>query len=85
MQNSYTKSKTLEQIILRMDKNATSFLYFILESNEGISFYSTMPFEKGQKYRDVVIYNTPELSQDLKNILDHLSKKISFEVINQTH
>ena len=76
---SYKEDKLLLRTTLSMEKDVTSFLYFTLEANEGICFYSTLPFEKGDKYRDIVLYSTPELKPDLENILSHLKKTISFE------
>lgn len=82
---AYTQSHKLYEITLRMSKDYTSFLYFILESNENIAFYSTLPFEKGQSYRDVVIRSTPELQKDLQSILEHLKNKITYDVLGEKY
>ena len=36
-------SNTIQQIKILLPKSDAYFLYFLLESNEGISFYSTIP------------------------------------------
>lgn len=79
--NTYIETKTLNKIVLRMDKSYSSFLYFTLESNENISFYSTLAFEKGQKFRDIVIYTTPELYPHLQHVLEYSMKRAEIEVI----
>lgn len=81
---TYSNSQELTQITVRMDKMDTSFFYFTLEANENICFYSTLDFEKGQKHRDIVVYITPELLQDFKNILNHLQKFRSIQVLSES-
>ena len=76
-------SKEIYQITVRVTKNDSSFVYFTLESNEGISFYSTLPFSKGQMYRDLIIYSTPELSNNLNAIIEHLTNKIKIEILDK--
>lgn len=58
-----------------MPKAYSSFVYFILESNENISFYSTEPAKIGQVNRTVTLYCTPELEPEVKNSLDHFIKR----------
>ncbi len=78
----YTKTKKLIKFVLRMPKEETSFFYFTLESNENIAFYSTLDFEKGQAYRDIIVFTTPELLEYLNRILDHLSKTLRIETLS---
>ena len=80
---TYTEDKKIFQIHARVSKNESSFLYFTLEANENVAFYSTIPFEKGQAYRDIVINCTPELKTHLLGVLDHLQKKIKIEVLKE--
>jgi hypothetical protein len=67
-----------------MAKDYSSFFYFTLESNENIAFYSTLPFEKGQFFRDISVYVTPELNNSFQNILAHCQQKNEIEVLSQT-
>lgn len=83
-QRSYTDNRVLIKTTIRMPKEDTSFFYFTMESNENISFYSTLPFEKGQAYRDIVVYTTPELESCFKNILAHLETRLSLEILSET-
>lgn len=82
--STYLTSKQLTKTVLRMDKNYSSFFYFTLESNENICFYSTLPFEKGQAHRDIVVYVTPELTADFQNILKHCQEKQNIEVLESS-
>lgn len=71
------------QVIIRVPKQDSAFLYFTLESNEGICFYSTLDYEKGIPYRDIEIMGPPEFYDELKNILEHLKSEITFEILQE--
>ncbi len=81
---TYIDSQELIQYTLRMSKIDTSFFYFTLEANENIAFYSTLDFEKGQTYRDIIVHITPELGLSFANILKHLQSSRKIEILNQT-
>lgn len=79
----YINSKILMKTVLRMAKSYSSFFYFTMEANDNISFYSTLPFEKGQNYRDIVVYSTPELFPHFESILKHCQKSQEIEILEQ--
>lgn len=81
MNLTYSDDQVLKKIILRMPKSASSFFYFALESNENIAFYSTLPFEKHQQYRDIEIISTPELYTHVKGLIAHYQETCQFETI----
>ncbi len=74
---------TLLKMIFRMDKNETSLFYFFLESRDNLCFYSTLPFEKGQQWREVVTYCTPSLIDLFKGTIKHMGKTINFEIMQE--
>jgi len=76
------KNKEINSIILQTKKEDSSFLYFILESKEGMCFYSTLPHEKGDLNRQVIIRFTEEFSDQIDSTLNHLKKYISYSLIN---
>ncbi len=71
------KSVTLD--MLRAD---SSFLYFILESHEGLCFYSTLPFKKGDLNRQVILNYTQGMAKEMENLLGHIKKYIQYEIID---
>ena len=81
--NTYINKREIVEYLLRMSKSYSSFFYFTLEANEGIAFFSTMPFEKGQNFRDIAVRTTPELEQDLINIINHCSKSGEIEILSR--
>ncbi|MBL7665018.1 MAG: DUF4911 domain-containing protein [Bacteriovoracaceae bacterium] len=79
--NTYLENKKLNYYVLEMPKEDSSFFYFTLESNEGICFYSTLDFEKGEKTRKVEVHVPPEWNHSFLSLLEHLSKTISFKIL----
>lgn len=66
--------KNLFHIIVRLPKEDSAFLYFLLEANEGLCFYSTLNHETGQSYREVDIKGTIEFKDEILRILNRLKE-----------
>ncbi|MBL6989534.1 MAG: hypothetical protein ISR65_07135 [Bacteriovoracaceae bacterium] len=47
------KLNQLFSITIRVPKEESAFCYFMLEAHEGLCFYSTLEFQKGQGFRDI--------------------------------
>ncbi|MCT4641526.1 MAG: DUF4911 domain-containing protein [Bacteriovoracaceae bacterium] len=74
-------SDQLRQITVRVNKKDASMLYFILEANENIAFYSTLDGNKSEGHRDICLNTHISLCDQLENILNHFSKKYSLEIL----
>ena len=83
MSLTHNNDQVLNRIVLRMPKAASSFFYFAMESNENLAFYSTLPFEKHQEYRDIEIFTTPELYPNLLNLISHYNETCLFEKLEE--
>jgi hypothetical protein len=70
-----------KRIVVRLSKEESSFLYFTMEANEGLCFYSTIEHKIGQTYRDVEIYSPILLYPELLRLLEALKSEIKFEII----
>ena len=81
---TYHENQLLQRYVVRTSKTDSHFLYFQLESNEGIAFYSTVEESVNEEYRDIVIHSPVELADDLKNILDHFSKIHEMQILEQS-
>lgn len=79
----YIESKILVRYTLRMPKDFSSFFYFSLESHENLAFYSTLPHEVGQPYRDIVLRTTPELDEQISMLIDHCKKSGEIEILEK--
>ncbi len=73
----------LLHLIIRVAKADAAFTYFILESNEGICFYSTLDQSLGMGYRDIEIHASIDFKDETLRILQNLSKEVEIESILQ--
>jgi len=55
--------------VIRVRKEDSAFVYFILESHEGIVSYSTLPFQQGDSHRDLELRIPPDFVEDVDEIL----------------
>lgn len=61
---------------IRVKKEDSAFVYFILESYEGIVSYSTLDFRKGDPHRDLELRIPPDFVQDVEGVLARLGRMI---------
>lgn len=66
--------------IVRVPKNESAFLYFILEAHEGLCFYSTLPSSLGQSYRDVHIQSSVHFIEEIDQVINKLSQEVNLIV-----
>lgn len=71
----------LKELTIRTSKENTSFIYFTLEANENLCFYSTLDYEKGAPLRDIQINCHPSTYPQLKSVLQHLQQNYQFDFI----
>lgn len=79
----FIESGIIKSIIIRVSKSDSSFVYFILESNENLAFYSTLKESLNMEYRDVQINTTPELYTEVMDQISHLKEKFPIEVLKE--
>lgn len=84
MTKTYQATKQLRELTVRVRKKDSSFLYFMLESNEGIAFYSTLDESLDVFHRDIEICATPEFSAQVDNLIEHFQKKAKLEILADT-
>ena len=62
--------------VIRVKKEDSAFVYFILESHEGICSYSTLHFKTGDAYRDLELRIPPDMIQEVDEVLKSLGELI---------
>ena len=67
------------QIVIRVRKQDSAYLYQVLESYEGLANYSTLGSGKDLPYRDIALHLAPDLRGDLEALLERLGKEIQLE------
>jgi hypothetical protein len=78
---TYKDTQEIIQKTFRLSKADSSYLYFMLESNEGLAFYSTLPFDKGDETRDIIINILPEHLPQVENIFKECSKRFEMNLL----
>ena len=71
-------------IVIRVNKKDSSFVYFTLESNEGLCFYSTLKHEKESPYREIEINLTKSLLKEFLTVFHFLTGSIDIEILKDT-
>lgn len=64
------------QIHIRVRKEDSAWVYFVLESEEGITAYSTLPFTVGDPHRDLELHVPPDFVAEVEEILVRLGDRI---------
>lgn len=67
-------SSKLFHLIIRVPKEDSAFFYFLLESHEGLAFYSTLHHKNGQDFRDIDMKGSYELLPALETLIDGFHK-----------
>ena len=62
--------------IIRVRKEDSAFVYFILESYEGITSYSTLDSRPGELHRDIELSIPPDFLGETQRLLERLGELI---------
>lgn len=69
------------QVVLRVSKEDSAFVYFTLESNEGFCMYSTLESSLGGPYRDLNLMGTLDFEPNVIHLIHQLTKKFPVEIL----
>lgn len=69
------KNQQLFFIVIRAKKEDSAYIYFQMEASDGLCFYSTIPHQVGQEYRDIDIKGSIEFKPQLMALLNSLMKE----------
>jgi hypothetical protein len=59
--------------VIRVRKQDSAFVYFVLEANEGVMAYSTLPSSAGDAHRDLELMIPPSLGVEADQVLESIS------------
>jgi len=68
---------------IRLNKQDSSTIYFYLESNENIVFYSTLESSLKEGYRDIEIKGSIDFIEDFKRMFQYICTKIKIQTIQE--
>jgi hypothetical protein len=78
-------SSQLFHYVVRLNKEDSAFFYFQLEANDGLCFYSTLPYEPHTQYRDLDLKGDILLKNEIDLLIKHCSLKFPVDIlINET-
>jgi hypothetical protein len=62
---------------IRVKKEDSAYVYFILESHEGITSYSTLPHHVGDLHRDLELTFSSDFASEVDEILEDLGEWVN--------
>lgn len=74
-------SSQLFHYIIRMNKEDSAFFYFQLEANDGLCFYSTLPYEPHTQYRDIEMRGDILLKKEIDHLLKQCADKFKIDIL----
>ena len=74
-------SSQLFRYIIRLNKEDSAFFYFQLEANDGLCFYSTLPYEPHTQYRDIEVKGDILLKNEIVKLLNNCSARFKLDII----
>ena len=78
-------SAQLFHYVVRLAKEDSAFFYFQLEANDGICFYSTLPYTPHDQFRDIDLKGDILLKKEMDYILEVCGAKFAIEfLVNET-
>jgi hypothetical protein len=79
----YQETRELYYSVLRVPKDEAYFVYFTLESNEGLCYFSTMDESLKGQYRDIEVRTAIELKEDVQKLISRLQQEIRLDVLEE--
>lgn len=61
--------------VIRVRKEDSAFVYNVLESHEGIAFYSTLDSAPGDAHRDIELSVPLDFVEELKQVLQSMEEE----------
>lgn len=61
---------------IRVRKQDSAFVYFILEASEGIASYSTLDHKPGDPHRDLELRIPPDFVEEVEGLLKSLGDTV---------
>lgn len=74
-------SSQLFHYVVRLNKEDSAFFYFQLEANDGLCFYSTLPYEPHTQYRDLDLKGDILLKGEVDLLIKHCAEKFPIDIL----
>lgn len=81
MNQVYKNTQQLFHYLVRVSKKDSALLYFQLEANDGLSFYSTTEESLGSVYRDIELKGSIEYRPQIQNLFESLKNEFPIQIL----
>lgn len=71
----------LFHFVIRLSKEDSAFFYFQLEANDGLCFYSTLPYPDHAQYRDIDLKGDIKLVDEIRHVINQCTNKFKIEFL----
>ncbi len=65
-----------ETRVIRTERKDSALFYFLLESYEGVTSYSTLPHQEGDTTRDIELCYSVDFRQEVDEMLNAISHDV---------
>ena len=83
MLRTYSQTKELFYLRLRVAKDDAYFIYFTFEASEGLCFYSTSDDSLKGQFRDIEVRCPIEWKDELLNLIQRLKTEMRLDVLDE--
>lgn len=80
---NFKESQLLYHLRLRVPKDAAYFVYFTLESNEGLCSFSTNDDSLHGSFRDIDLFTSIELRESVLNLIHRLQEEYRIDILTE--
>jgi hypothetical protein len=74
---------SFQRKVIRVRKQDSAYVYFIMESYEGIVSYSTLPNGTGDAHRDLELRYSRHFADEVEEMLQTLSNELGDSIVSQ--
>lgn len=72
-------------VVLRVAKQDAAYLYALLEAQDGVVNFSTLPSEKSAGFRDIYVFSTESMYDEMLRMIAQLRESVGFQVIDESN
>lgn len=73
--------RKLRRLIIRTPKDKANFVYYLLESHEGLIFHTTLDIDKHLGYRDIMMTGDLTLADEITHLLSEMKQTSNIEIL----
>jgi len=76
------RMRKIRRLIIRVPKDKANFVYYLLESHEGLLFHTTLDNDKQLGYRDIEMNGCLSLTNEINHLLEEMKTLANIEILS---